>query len=765
MNKHNNDEVSERDVSKIKHSICSRLHLLLPETTYTEFRWLPLNRYYHKYEKMNKYYIDTKSSPSNLFLPENNLKLDREKSEVRELYSYYNLHNSFPNLQQKFMCINMKDITIPMIKDKEQYDQVKYDIEVKNLLINEELKNKNKITNKLREQLEKCQLEITRINSEYRKLQKKLYNQQLKTHVTSLIKMRNKLIMQSNSIEDKIKQIEHKSNIYVNNLEMEKRRIKEQYYSKKPCIIEIFEGIYLSKLIKYNQIDTYIFDGLIKTDSGNFNMVVKFTKIYDKSSDTSPPKRLWTEILPHGPNRQQASQLLKSFDQYNQSKKQPEKRRSLLFPDFYTDNSIYNPTVYVNEAWQEIIVWSTIFTDAFYGHINVLDTSTGDIYCILFMRKYKRTLYDLKTVNLKPFYFNSDLSLSDDHVSQADKINCLKSFPKRLHAYILHNISIIGSHTKSFYKFNHMDLKTNNIVYKYTPTEIYYLCIKFKDNHKEIAALPSYNKIFEFIDHAFSFITIPMKKQSDSMSSIDSQYLRKIDDTDTLIYRNDKKVDTEKILINFCSQNPFENLDPYETMNYLNMYVDISQLAYSTLKLFYEYGIYDRYLKNDLTEEWNELMDLVVSLCLPDKVLTDKIYKPIFPETKKLLSEKGTIDDDVISSFKEDSWSKGMYSCVSELCTYGCERRQKSIVKHLSKYFIKDEKEKMKILRKYSENGYIKSQYPDFLILEVPLLDINDINEDSKNILECPNKLNQIKKLYQTERTSTLRNEYDYFMS
>lgn len=77
----------------------------------------------------------------------------------------------------------------------------------------------------------------------------------------------------------------------------------------------------------------------------------------------------------------------------------------------------------------------------------------------------------------------------------------------------------------------------------------------------------------------------------------------------------------------------------------------------------------------------------------------------------------------------------------------------------------KDENEKMKILRKYSEDGYIKSQYPNFLILEVPLLDINDINEDSKNILKCPNKLNQIKKLYQTERTSTLRNEYDYFMS
>lgn len=516
--------------------------------------------------------------------------------------------------------------------------------------------------------------------------------------------------------------------------------------------VELFNGITLKNVLKATSFGTYVFDAHVKfTDIYKEDIIVKVTTLYDFDDHSKPNYKIFSQsLISDGPPKSKAIMIKKMFEIYNTMACNNEKTSCSLFPHQSHNEIKSNHIIYMNEAWQEIITWINLFPESFYGHINLIDPDTGALYCVLFMKKYHSTFYDL--------IFNYFNQYAISHVPKNINDKTLKTFnehiPNLIHTIVVQIVYILIPHFKTYFNYCHNDLKSDNIVYSKTSIDYIYLYLKFENDKNKLYKIPTYGRKVEFIDGAFSSVTLATNRKydniNDNITNIDCNK------NSSPLFINDILYEKTKENITFCSKNIFENLGK-STMNFFNTFTDVAQLSYSILRALSEWNIYPS--NKPLSPKWQECINLLLDLSSLDERI-DKSYQPILNESIILKNHGKLRGLSILSSYTEPEWSTEMYTVVSECCTYGCPKRQVKMISHLSKYEVKDIAEIKSVLSKYTVKRVIngkdvyklKTVYPKFVIMrasnfkppETYKSDSIELNRRNENVEEQKKLISEI---------------------
>lgn len=482
--------------------------------------------------------------------------------------------------------------------------------------------------------------------------------------------------------------------------------------------IDLFKGITLKNVLKATSFGTYVFDAAVKiTNNYSEDIIIKVTTLYDFGYDKERTPNFGDfsqSLISDGPPMSKSKLLKKMFEQYNKMACNDERSTCSLFPHHSHSQIKPDYIVYMNEAWQEIITWINLFPESFYGHVNLIDPDTGALYCVLFMKKYHSTFYDLIYT-----YFNEYASNIPKTLESKDYKTFNDHIPNLIHTLVVQIVYVLIPHFKTYFNYCHNDLKSDNIVYSKTTIEYIYLYLKFGDNKTKLYKIPTYSRKLEFIDGAFSSVTLATNKKNKN----DNDRITNVDmnrSNSPLLINNTSYEKTKENVI-FCSKNIYENLGQ-STMNFFNTFTDVAQLSYSILRALKEWNIYPS--KRPLSKKWEECIQLLKDLCaLDDRI--DNTYEPILKESINLRQRDKLNANTILTSYADKEWSTEMYTVVSECCTYGCPKRQNRMISHLAKYEVKDLNEIKSVLAKYTVSREVdgkiihklKTVYPKFVIM------------------------------------------------
>lgn len=535
--------------------------------------------------------------------------------------------------------------------------------------------------------------------------------------------------------------------------------LSNHYYSGKP--IRLIEGVFINNVIKATSYGTTIFDAdVYLSPQHKENIIIKVTTLYRPSNEIiKNGKRIvkhnmfdvfYHDILSNAPSKEQMMGLGKIQRQYDQAGLPLDKERCSLFPHHAEEDYDVTHTVYLHEAWQEIVAAINIFPSSFYGHINVIDPETRALYCVLFMKKYHSTFYHLQLECCNEF---SKIDETSQHVSTENKRLKLEIFPRMLHALLIQTIFILLPHLKSYYNFCHNDMKADNITYVKTKQKYIYLYLRYGKEKYKLLKVPTFNRRVELIDAAFSYLVSPVKKKNKSISKhvyygdkrngqqisplyLNHNHFRRGEydsHTPPQQYQSEQGRQRKTPRVAFCSRNIFENLGYTEYMNYRNTYTDIGQMGYSIIRLLEQFRfLADKCSPTYDTMGWRLLSSLLNDICMLDSNL-GRSYMPILKNCIDLKRKNRLKPGSLLSSYKEKTWSNEMYTVISECCTFSCPKRQEALFNHLLYYEVMDKNEIMEVLEEYTViknvNGvrkkHLKSKYPYFVMMTAPTIDNN----------------------------------------
>lgn len=436
-------------------------------------------------------------------------------------------------------------------------------------------------------------------------------------------------------------------------------------------------GLKISKILKsFTESDreAYIFSGIIELHPNSLNknekkIVIKIVKLNNKelcSTRISCSKKNIIELYRN--IYRQKCKFIGNIDNSSEESngklfniKNPyDKKKSDNIIDIvssFSELSMFDNDYYLNEIWQEVVTYSSLYSHSYYGHINFC--FNGDYYTMLILRKFEGDLYRLvNAIILK--YKKKDISE--------------ESFCKNI-KYILAQLFLITLPLSRNNGFRHNDSKIDNYGYIKTDVENIYLevsSLSVLDGPSRVYSIPTKGRLYCPFDFGWACW-------------------------------QDK---TEDSCNNYFSEVPFKNFKANSLMFVENPFTDLIQIVYSLLRIFEQRNILKKYkLREYKSDRFSELINFLLEMKKVDEFYREESSSIIYRNINT-----DNIDIKILDA--DEKWGETMYVPLSELFTYTCKKRQSVLLNFFEEFRIKEDVNDIILQNK-------GKQFPHYVMLDL----------------------------------------------